>query len=178
MVVDIDKAKAHDPQEAVEVLDEIYAHLRESERRWLPPKEHLKCQTVVTAEMRGILVDWLVEVAEEYRLSSETLYLSINYIDRYLAVVPIEKAQLQLVGVAAMLIASKYEEIYPPQCDEFVYISDNTYTRDQIFAMETNILVTLDFALTVPTAKVFLRRYLRAARPLVTEQEQMLKVSM
>ena len=59
--------------------------------------------------MRGILIDWLVEVAEEYRLEAETLYLAVNYIDRFLSHVPVNRSKLQLVGVTCMLVASKYE---------------------------------------------------------------------
>ena len=77
--------------------------------------------------MRAILVDWLVEVAEEYNLRQVTLFTSVNYIDRCLALFQVTRHQLQLLGCACMLIASKYEEIYAPCVDEFVYISDNTY---------------------------------------------------
>lgn len=177
-VENIDASGADDPQECVEIVDEIYEHLRECELRLRPSVDYIATQSNITADMRGILVDWLVEVGEEYRLSSETLYLAINYVDRYLSLARIEKSQLQLVGVAAMLIASKYEEIYPPQVDEFVYISDNTYTRDQIFLMETQVLVALDFQLTVASAKVFLRRDLRAVRSLVPDPNVMLCVNM
>ena len=69
----------------------------------------------ITAQMRAILVDWMVEVAQEYKLVSETLYLSVSYVDRYLSAVPVQRNQLQLVGVTCMLLASKYEEIYAPQ---------------------------------------------------------------
>jgi len=65
-----------------------------------------KVQTDVTANMRGILVDWLVEVAEEYKLVSDTLYLTISYIDRFLSSNALNKQKLQLLGVSAMLIAS------------------------------------------------------------------------
>lgn len=82
--------------------------------------------------MRAILVDWLVEVAEEYKLATETLYLTVNYVDRYLSVKVVPRSQLQLVGVACMLVASKFEEVYAPAVDEFVYISDNTYTKDEV----------------------------------------------
>lgn len=56
--------------------------------------------------MRAILVDWLVEVSEEYRLQSETLCLAVNYIDRFLSFMSVVRAKLQLVGTAAMFIAS------------------------------------------------------------------------
>ena len=89
--------------------------------------------------MRATLIDWLVEVAEEYRLVPETLHLAVNYIDHFLSYVPVARSKLQLVGVTCMLIASKYEEIHPPAVDEFVYISDNTYKREEIMSMEAII---------------------------------------
>ena len=89
--------------------------------------------------MRGILVDWLVEVAQEYKLVSETLFLAVNYIDRYLSSEVAPRRKLQLVGITCMSVAAKYEEIYPPQIDEFCYITDNTYTRDEVLAMEQQV---------------------------------------
>lgn len=65
-----------------------------------------KVQNDVTPSMRGVLVDWLVEVAEEYKLVSDTLYLTVSYVDRFLSLKPIHRQRLQLVGVSAMLIAS------------------------------------------------------------------------
>eukprot|EP01052_Picozoa_sp_SAG31_P014463 SAG31_NODE_900_length_11140_cov_3.806086_3_plen_67_part_00 len=66
----------------------------------------MEAQKDINANMRGILVDWLVEVAEEYKLHTETLFLSVNYIDRYLSRNNVERGKLQLVGITAMLIAS------------------------------------------------------------------------
>jgi hypothetical protein len=111
--------------------------------------------------MRAILVDWLVEVAEEYRLCADTLYLTVNYIDRFLSVYPVQRSQLQLVGVACMWVAAKYEEIYPPNVSDFCFITDNTYTKEQMVAMEELVLKRLGYELTVPTAKTFLRRMLQ-----------------
>jgi cyclin A len=121
-------------------------------------------QRDINATMRGILIDWLVEVAEEYRLEAETLYLAVNYIDRFLSHVPVNRSKLQLVGVTCMLVAAKYEEIHPPAVDEFVYISDNTYKRDEILHMEGMVLNRLNFELSVATTKVFINRYLKAAK--------------
>ena len=120
-------------------------------------------QTDINHTMRGILVDWLVEVAEEYRLAADTLYFCVSYIDRVLAKMPVQRNKLQLVGVTCMLIAAKYEEIYAPQVDEFVYITDNTYSREEVLEMERKILDLLDFTLTGATSKTFVRRFLRAA---------------
>ena len=82
--------------------------------------------------MRSILIDWLVEVAEEYRLVPETLYLAVNYIDRFLAHVPVNRSKLQLVGVTCMLIASKYEEIHPPVRGETVPLA-----RKRLFSLSS-----------------------------------------
>ena len=124
----------------------------------------LQSQRDINATMRGILIDWLVEVAEEYRLEAETLYLAVNYIDRFLSQVPVNRSKLQLVGVTCMLVAAKYEEIHPPAVDEFVYISDNTYKRDEILHMEGMVLNRLNFELSVATTKVFINRFLKAAK--------------
>ena len=86
--------------------------------------------------MREILTDWLIEVHLKFKLLPETLYLTINLIDRYLTTQNIYRNKLQLVGVTAMLIASKYEEIYPPIVSDFVYITDNAYTSAEIRQME------------------------------------------
>ena len=75
-----------------------------------------------------------------------------------------QRQKLQLVGVTAMLLASKYEEIYPPEVRDFVYITDKAYTRDEILKMETIMLNTLRFNLTVPTHISFLARFAKAAR--------------
>jgi cyclin A len=120
-------------------------------------------QADMTPHMRAILVDWLVEVALEYRLCSDTLHLTIALLDRFLSKVPISRDQLQLAGIACMWAASKYEEIYAPTAREFCFITDNTYSPEQLVAMEALVLRGLSFRLTLPTAKAFLRRYLQAS---------------
>lgn len=65
-----------------------------------------KVQNDVSPNMRAILVDWLVEVSEEYKLVSDTLYLTVSYVDRVLSSFAISRSKLQLVGVSCMLIAS------------------------------------------------------------------------
>ena len=100
-------------------------------------------QPDITMNMRQILVDWLVEVSEEYKLQTETLHLAVNYIDRFLSLMSVQRSKLQLVGTAAMFIASKYEEIYPPDVSEFVYITDDTYTKRQVLRMEHLVIKVL-----------------------------------
>lgn len=161
---DIDIGDEVNPQLCTAYVPEIYEHLRLSEGKLRPKTCYLAdIQNDINMTMRAILVDWLVEVAEEYRLSSDTLYLTVSFIDRFLSVTPVVRARLQLVGITCCLIAAKYEEIYAPAVDEFVYISDNTYTREEIIRTESLILNTLEFQLTTPTAKLFLRRFIKAA---------------
>lgn len=121
-------------------------------------------QKDISTSMRAILIDWLVEVTEEYRLVPETLYLTVNYIDRYLSGKEISRHRLQLLGVSCLLIATKYEEICPPQVEELCYITDNTYIKDEVLQMEASVLNYLKFEMTAPTAKCFLRRFVRAAQ--------------
>lgn len=77
-------------------------------------------QPEVNERMRAILVDWLIDVHTKFDLSLETLYLTINIIDRFLAIRNVPRRELQLVGISAMLIASKYEEIWPPEVCSYV----------------------------------------------------------
>jgi cyclin B len=79
--------------------------------------------------MRAILVDWIIEVHLKFKLLPETLFITVNLIDRYLSIINIKRNNLQLVGVTAMFIASKYEEIYAPEVKDFVYITDYAYSK-------------------------------------------------
>jgi len=161
---DIDSMHSDDPLMCSEYVDDIYTNLQKSEVVLYPLSDYIeKVQTDISSTMRGILVDWLVEVAEEYKLSDDTLFLSVLYLDRCLSIRTVARSRLQLLGITCMLVASKYEEIYAPQVDEFCYITDNTYTREDVLSMERIVLDSLNFDLTHPTTKTFLRRCLSAA---------------
>ncbi|KAL0558061.1 hypothetical protein IC582_006624 [Cucumis melo] len=156
-----------DPEMKGPYSSDIYAYLRkmEAEPKRRPIPNYIeKIQTDVSANMRGVLVDWMVEVAEEYKLGSDTLYLSISYLDRFLSMNILSRQRLQLLGVSSMLIASKYEEITPPHVEDFCYITDNTYRRDEVVKMEADILKSLNFEMGNPTAKTFLRRFTNIAQ--------------
>ncbi|KAK9271351.1 hypothetical protein L1049_026941 [Liquidambar formosana] len=154
-----------DPQFCATIACDIYKHLRASEAKKRPSTDFMeKFQKDINASMRSILIDWLVEVAEEYRLVPDTLYLTVNYIDRYLSGNMMNRQQLQLLGVACMMIAAKYEEICAPQVEEFCYITDNTYFKEEVLQMESAVLNYLKFEMTAPTPKSFLRRFVRAAQ--------------
>ena len=119
--------------------------------------------SLINARMRGILIDWLIEVHLKFKLAPDTLYLTVNIIDRYLDTTLVTRPRLQLVGVTAFMIATKYEEVYPPELRDLVYICDGSYTRLEILDMEERILTKLKYNVTVPTAHAFLVRYLKAA---------------
>ncbi|KAK3230588.1 hypothetical protein Dsin_002469 [Dipteronia sinensis] len=153
------------PQLCATYACDIYKHLRASESRKRPSTDFMeRIQKDVNPSMRAILIDWLVEVAEEYRLVPDTLFLTVNYIDRYLSGNTMNRQRLQLLGVACMMIASKYEEICAPQVEEFCYITDNTYFKEEVLEMESAVLNYLKFEMTAPTPKCFLRRFVRAAQ--------------
>lgn len=120
-------------------------------------------QTDINEKMRAILVDWLIDVHQKFELSPETLYLTISIIDRFLAVKNVPRRELQLLGMGAMLIASKYEEIWAPEVNDLVCISDRAYSHQQVLLMEKAILGKLEWTLTVPTHYVFLARFIKAS---------------
>lgn len=163
-IVDID-SNLKDPQACSLYAPDIYSNISliEVERR--PSTTYMETlQQDITPSMRGILIDWLVEVSEEYKLVPDTLYLTVNLIDRFLSHNYVEKQRLQLLGVTCTLIASKYEEICAPRVEEFCFITDNTYSRDEVLEMESKVLNFLHFQLSVPTTKTFLRRFIHAAQ--------------
>ncbi|GIL51722.1 hypothetical protein Vafri_7655 [Volvox africanus] len=163
--VDVDALNHDDPQAVSHYATAIFEYLREAELLRRPIPDYIDSQPEINAKMRAILVDWLVEVSEEYRMVPDTLYYSVNFLDRVLSVQRVSRSQLQLVGITCMWIAAKYEEIYPPNVGEFSYITDNTYSREQLVAMEEEVLKKLKYELTVPTAKTFLRRLLQVCNP-------------
>ncbi|XP_066377369.1 cyclin-A2-1-like [Miscanthus floridulus] len=163
-IVDIDKDNGN-PQMCASYVVEIYSNLMASELMRRPSPNYMEgLQRDITKGMRGILIDWLVEVSEEYKLVPDTLYLTVYLIDRFLSRNYIERQRLQLLGITSMLVASKYEEICAPRVEEFCFITDNTYTKAEVLKMECQVLNDLGFHLSVPTTKTFLRRFLRAAQ--------------
>ncbi|CAN1776245.1 Putative cyclin-A3-1 [Linum perenne] len=123
-----------DPQMCTPYVSDIYEYLHKLEPKRRPLPDYIeKIQTEVSPNMRGILVDWLVEVA--------VAYLSV-----------------------CIHLNRKYEEITPPNVDDFCYITDNTYSKDEVVKMEADILKRLKFELGTPTIKTFLRKINRAAQ--------------
>lgn len=111
----------------------------------MPNPDYMDGQGEISWEMRETLVDWLLQVHIRYHMLPETLWIAINIIDRFLTSRVVSLIKLQLVGVTAMFIASKYEEIIAPSVEQFVYMTGNGYTRDEILKGERIILQTLEF---------------------------------
>ena len=164
-VFDIDAGHLTDPRYVTNYVTDIMSFRRSLEFTSTPGTKFLDdFQTDITPNMRSILVDWLVEVAEEYHLHTESLFTAVNYVDRCLERSQIHRHKLQLLGCACMLLASKFEEIYAPAVDEFVYISDNTYTHEEIVRMESKVCKILNFKMTVSTTATFLPRFVQASQ--------------
>ncbi|XP_022553810.1 cyclin-B1-2 isoform X4 [Brassica napus] len=161
-ILDIDESDKDNHLAAVEYVEDMYSFYKEVEKE-SQPKMYMHIQTEMNEKMRAILVDWLLEVHVKFELNLETLYLTVNIIDRFLSVKAVPKRELQLVGISALLIASKYEEIWPPQVNDLVYVTDNAYNSKQILVMEKTILGNLEWYLTVPTQYVFLVRFIKAS---------------
>ncbi|XP_073443058.1 G2/mitotic-specific cyclin-B2-like isoform X1 [Dendrobates tinctorius] len=160
-VEDIDAEDSGNPQLCSEYVMDIYNYLKELELKQ-PIKQRYLEGKEVNERMRAILVDWLVQVHSRFQLLQETLYMGIAVMDRFLQVQPITRGKLQLVGVTALLLASKYEEMYSPEISDFVYITDNAYTASQVREMEILMLRELDFDLGRPLPLHFLRRASKA----------------
>uniref|UniRef100_A0A7N1A6S9 B-like cyclin n=1 Tax=Kalanchoe fedtschenkoi TaxID=63787 RepID=A0A7N1A6S9_KALFE len=170
-VVDIDADDAENELAAVEYVEDIYKFYKLIEEE-IRLRDYMDSQPEINQKMRSILVDWLIEVHQKFELLPETLYLTVNIVDRFLAVKSVPRRDLQLVGISAMLMASKYEEIWAPEVNDFVCISDRAYSHDQILKMEKAILGHLEWTLTVATPYVFLVRFIKASIP-DKEMEQM-----
>jgi cyclin B len=158
------KGDLENEQGVAEYVPGILDHLFNEETAFMPQPTYMESQVDINAKMRAILIDWLVEVHMKYKLRLETLFLTINLLDRYMMRMPVNRKRLQLVGVVAMFVACKFEEIEPPRIQDFVYITDNAYSKDDIFSMECTMLTTLRFKIVAPTPAHMLHHMLSANR--------------
>ncbi|KAI9000306.1 cyclin-like protein [Gaertneriomyces semiglobifer] len=158
----LDADDVADPMMVAEYVEDIMEYLMKCEQETMPNANYMNEQKELQWNMRSILVDWLIEVHNKFRLLPETLYLAINIIDRFLSMRVVSLVKLQLVGVTAMFIAAKYEEVVAPAIQNFVFMADGGYEEVEILKAERYILQVLDFALHYPSPMSFLRRVSKA----------------
>lgn len=124
--------------------------------------EMLERHPGIQARMRAILLDWLMEVCEVYKLHRETYYLAVDYLDRYLtANFKLPKTRLQLIGITCLFTAAKVEEIYPPKISEFAYVTDGACTEDDIIKQELMLMLGLNWSINPVTIIGWLSVYMQ-----------------
>lgn len=128
----------------------------------LPNAQYMDNQSEIQWSMRAVLMDWLVQVHARFTLLPETLFLCVNYVDRFLSSKIVSLGKLQLVGATAIFVAAKYEEINCPSVSEIVFMVDGGYTTDEILKAERFMLSMLQFELGWPGPYSFLRRISKA----------------
>lgn len=130
--------------------------LREEVKYMVDPNYLQKVQTEIKDTSRAFLIEWIIDVHRKFRLTPECLYVAIYIIDQFMSRKKIQKNQLHLLGVSTLFLASKYEEIYPPELRDFLAVSENKFTKQTVLQMEKDILHVLNFKLTAPSAYRFL----------------------
>lgn len=126
-------------------MPNILAHFQSTSAKNLASADPFDHQPDVNRRMRAILFNWLLEIAFKYSFKLRTIFLTANIFDRYLQSRRINRGQLQLVGVTCLLVASKYEDIYPPELKDLYCLCDKVYSTQQIIDCENDILLVLDF---------------------------------
>ena len=153
-VIYFDTSNIKDIQIPKEYLNIIYYNLLKEENIELNPKPvhtYMKNQKEINDQMRSILVDWIIDVHHKFGFTDETLFMTILIIDRYCSVEQISRIKYQCLGITALMIACKHEEINVPKVEDFIYITDNAYTKDEVFKMENDVLSKLKFSLLYPS---------------------------
>ena len=114
-------------------------------------KNFMTEQKEINTKMRSILIDWLIDVHYKFGFTDETLFLTVSIIDRYISVSQISRANFQLLGITALMIACKHEEIDLPKIDDFIYITDHAYVKNEVLKMEYDVLNKLNFSFLYPS---------------------------
>lgn len=151
------KEELKNPQFVDEYQEEIWETLINEQNSFMPNPNYMnEIQTDINDKMRLILLDWIIEVHLKYKLKPETFYLAVSIIDRYLSIKNINRQYLQLLGIAAVFSASKYEEIYAPEAKDLIFMTDNAYKKIELIHMENKVLKELKFDLTINTPLKYL----------------------
>lgn len=162
------------PQLVAPVQAHIFEYLKSRLSLYYVDKDYMDKQTDVNVRMRAILIDWMIDVNLKFKLLPQTLFMTVNIMDRYLSVKKVSRNELQLLGVCALMIVGKYEEIYPPVMKDYIAVCDGAYKREDLLRMEADIIATLQFNLTQPSSFYFLQllqqKLVLEAKPLIFVQ--------
>ena len=151
-----------DTSMVAEYGEEIFDYLRGLETRMAPNPRYMEQQQEIQWSMRAVLMDWVIQVHQRFNLLPETLFLTVNYIDRFLSCKIVSLGKLQLVGATAIFVAAKYEEVQCPTISEIIYMVDGGYSPDELLKAERFMLSMLQFELGWPGPMSFLRRISKA----------------
>jgi len=151
-----DEAKITNVQIPKDYINTIYYNLLQEESNpsmisLKQNKNFMVAQKEINSKMRSILIDWLIDVHFKFGFTDETLFLTVSIIDRYISFSQITRANFQLLGITALMIACKHEEIDLPKMDDFIYITDHAYVKNEMIKMEYDVLNKLNFSFLYPS---------------------------
>lgn len=144
-----------DPQWVLAYQKKIEDFLRKKEKTHRVDPKYLSLQKDINKKMRGVLVDWLVDVSAKFNLIPMTFFSAVNLLDRYLERKQVKRQKLQLIGITCLMVVSKFEEIYPPSVNDYVRVCDRAYSQEEILDAEADILQVIQFDLAMTPSVVF-----------------------
>ncbi|XP_067105210.1 G1/S-specific cyclin-E1 [Osmerus mordax] len=144
--------------------DVVWNNMLEKDRSYMRDMHVMDKHPHLQPKMRAILLDWLMEVCEVYKLHRETYHLAQDYFDRFMATqTNVFKSTLQLIGITCLFIAAKVEEMYPPKIHQFAYVTDEACAEDDILSMELIVMKELNWGLSPQTPISWLNVYMQVA---------------
>ncbi|KAA0724469.1 G1/S-specific cyclin-D2 [Triplophysa tibetana] len=142
--------------------DRVLQSLLTIEERFLPQCSYFKCvQKDIQPFMRRMVATWMLEVCEEQKCEEEVFPLAMNYLDRFLAVVPTRKCNLQLLGAVCMFLASKLKETRPLTAEKLCIYTDNSIRPQELLEWELVVLGKLKWNLAAVTPNDFIEHIIR-----------------
>ncbi|XP_025412607.1 G2/mitotic-specific cyclin-B isoform X3 [Sipha flava] len=156
----VDKNDEYDPFLVGAYSKQIFEYLMTLEDKSIIKPDYLANHKYITPSNRSVVVDWLVEVQQEFQIMQESLYMAVGILDRYLQENKnVARNKLQLLGATSLLLGCKYEEIYVPEITDFIYLSDNAFTKDEVKSSLVDVFRTINYSLSRPFSLTFLRRF-------------------
>ncbi|XP_050539301.1 G2/mitotic-specific cyclin-B2 [Daktulosphaira vitifoliae] len=156
----VDKNDEYDPFLVGAYSKSIFEYMLTLEAQYMIKPDYLANHKYITPSNRSVVVDWLVEVQQEFQIMQESLYTAVGILDRYLQENEnVARNKLQLIGATSLLLGCKYEEIYVPEINDFVYLSDNAFTKDEVKSSLVDVFRSINYSLSRPFSLTFLRRF-------------------